>query len=381
MYSETHSLSIDRYRQGTNLFPVYQDQADQLNCIYIGQRETSLQHFATFFQSTSVTGSITDTIILIDKILASKGAVPDVIVFDVPFCKEQLAGFFAFLKARPQVSAIPVLYNEECLDEECLDCIKSNDMIDDVINMNKRGVNFANKVAFLKKIKNHPPAPLFRKEAYAAIDSTQKTKSFTAKRLLDILISATILVLALPVFILVALVIKLDSKGPVFYTSLRAGKGFKVFRFFKFRTMEVDADQKVDALSHLNKYGTSDKGVKFLKIYNDPRVTRVGKFLRKSSIDELPQLFNVLKGDMSIVGNRPLPIYEATTLTTNEFVERFMAPAGITGLWQVNKKKNPDMTAEERVRMDISYARQYNLMYDIKIMARTPAALFQKSGS
>ena len=82
---------------------------------------------------------------------------------------------------------------------------------------------------------------------------------------------------------------------------------------------------------------------------------------------------------MSLVGNRPLPIYEATTLTTNDFVERFMAPAGITGLWQIKKKKNPDMSAEERVGLDISYARHYSLLYDFKIIARTPAALFQKN--
>ena len=155
--------------------------------------------------------------------------------------------------------------------------------------------------------------------------------------------------------------------------------GFKIFPFFKFRTMEVDADKKIESLAHLNKYCITEKGVKFLKIDNDPRVTSIGKYLRKTSLDELPQLFNVLKGDMSLVGNRPLPIYEATTLTTNDFVERFMVPAGITGLWQIKKKKYPNMTAEERVGLDIAYAREYSFLFDLKIIAKTPGALFQRN--
>jgi lipopolysaccharide/colanic/teichoic acid biosynthesis glycosyltransferase len=152
-----------------------------------------------------------------------------------------------------------------------------------------------------------------------------------------------------------------------------------VFKFFKFRTMEVDADQKIESFEHLNQYGSNENGVKFLKICNDPRITKVGCFLRNTSLDELPQLFNVLLGDMSLVGNRPLPIYEASTLTTDEYAERFMAPAGITGLWQVTKRSGSDMSAEERINLDISYARKYSFLFDMWIIAQTPAALFQKT--
>jgi lipopolysaccharide/colanic/teichoic acid biosynthesis glycosyltransferase len=143
--------------------------------------------------------------------------------------------------------------------------------------------------------------------------------------------------------------------------------------------MEVNADKKIEALAHLNQYNSNGAGPKFFKLSNDPRVTRVGKFLRNSSLDELPQLFNVIKGDMSLVGNRPLPLYEAATLTTNEFVERFMAPAGITGLWQIKKRGKAEMSIEERISLDISYARKFNLLYDLWIMANTPGALLQKS--
>ncbi|HZH95867.1 MAG TPA: sugar transferase, partial [Flavisolibacter sp.] len=165
---------------------------------------------------------------------------------------------------------------------------------------------------------------------------------------------------------------------PIFYTAKRAGKGFKVFEFYKFRTMEVNADQKIEALSKLNQYNVDSSGPVFFKISNDPRITRAGKVLRNSSLDELPQLFNVLKGDMSLVGNRPLPLYEASTLTTNEYVERFMAPSGMTGLWQIKKRGKADMSIDERISLDIDYARKSNLLYDFWIMARTPAVLLQK---
>src|SRR5690606_7551932 len=114
----------------------------------------------------------------------------------------------------------------------------------------------------------------------------------------------------------------------------------------------------------------------FIKISNDPRVTKVGKILRNTSIDELPQLFNVLKGDMSIVGNRPLPLYEAEKITTDAFAMRFLAPAGITGLWQVTKRGKSDMSEEERMQLDNEYAKNYSFWRDIKIILRTVPALF-----
>ena len=130
------------------------------------------------------------------------------------------------------------------------------------------------------------------------------------KRLIDIIFSAIALIILSPIFIVIAICVKLESKGPVFYKSLRAGKGYKVFTFFKFRTMVVNAEDMVKDLKHLNEY-KDYKGSYFFKIKDDPRVTKVGQFLRKTSLDELPQLINVLKGDMSLVGNRPLPLYEA----------------------------------------------------------------------
>ena len=116
----------------------------------------------------------------------------------------------------------------------------------------------------------------------------------------------------------------------------------------------------------------------FIKIKDDPRVTKVGKFLRNTSIDELPQLVNVLIGDMSIVGNRPLPLYEAEKLTTDRYALRFMAPAGITGLWQVEKRGKGAMSEEERLMLDNDYAKNHSFFYDILLILKTIPALFQK---
>jgi lipopolysaccharide/colanic/teichoic acid biosynthesis glycosyltransferase len=251
-------------------------------------------------------------------------------------------------------------------------------MVDDITDVSSWEINFSRKVAFLKKFKNHPPALHLAHKTSPVYDGATNKKLPLPKRLFDIFIASLLIIALLPVFLLIALAIRIESKGPVIFTSSRAGRGFKVFKFFKFRTMEVNADQKIEAVAHLNQYGKSEKGAKFLKICNDPRVTKVGKLLRKTSLDELPQLFNVLKGDMSLVGNRPLPIYEATTLTTNEFAERFMAPAGITGLWQIKKRGRAEMSAEERINLDIQYARKYSLLMDMSIIIQTPFALFQK---
>lgn len=237
------------------------------------------------------------------------------------------------------------------------------------------------------------------------------------KRSFDILFASLALLCLSPLFLLIAVLIRLESKGPVFYYSLRVGTGYNIFKFYKFRSMFTGADAKLKELSHLNQYKseTDNNGSSvlvqempeeadspllymdgksiteeqyailkkekeagtFIKIKDDPRITKIGKFIRNTSIDELPQLWNVLKGDMSIVGNRPLPLYEAEKITTDRFAMRFLAPAGITGLWQVTKRGKGDMSEEERMELDNDYAKNYSLGRDIVIIARTVPALLQ----
>ena len=137
-------------------------------------------------------------------------------------------------------------------------------------------------------------------------------------------------------------------------------------------------DDFVVAESDFNKQHNEEINNAFVKIENDPRVTRVGRFIRKYSIDELPQLINILKGDMSIVGNRPLPLYEAEKLTADASIDRFMAPAGLTGLWQVEERgKGGNMSAEERKQLDIRYGQTYSFLLDMKIIIRTLFAFKQ----
>lgn len=232
------------------------------------------------------------------------------------------------------------------------------------------------------------------------------------KRLFDIAISSMLLLMLSPLFAAVAFCIKLSSKGPVFYSSPRVGTGYKIFPFYKFRSMRVNADKMLVDMKHLNHYSKNqqlqedisfeEKGPllvgddtyipenaytkkklaedkqAFVKIQNDPRITKIGHFIRKTSIDELPQLVNVLLGHMSIVGNRPLPLYEAEKLTSDDWTLRFMAPAGITGLWQVTERGKASTSEDSRKLLDVVYAQKYSMWMDLKILLKTPLAAIQQ---
>lgn len=258
------------------------------------------------------------------------------------------------------------------------------------------------------------------------------------KRLFDIIFSSLGIIILSPVFILTAIAIRFESEGPILFKSKRVGTNYTIFDFLKFRSMYVDAEQRLKELSRdHNQYAENhepedqrttivaplgdqaemdmlDMGMEsemmigdeeimlvgddfvvaesdftkqkeeeinnaFVKIEDDPRITKVGRFIRKYSIDEIPQLFNILKGDMSIVGNRPLPLYEAEKLTADSCIDRFMAPAGLTGLWQVEERgKGGNMSAEGRKQLDITYGQTYNFILDMKIIFRTLTAFIQK---
>jgi lipopolysaccharide/colanic/teichoic acid biosynthesis glycosyltransferase len=238
---------------------------------------------------------------------------------------------------------------------------------------------FLKRIEFIKKLKHYKNQR--GNKPYAVIqslDELPKIKLWALKRTFDIMVSLTGLLFLSPLLILIAILIKLESKGPVFYISKRAGAGYKIFDFYKFRSMRTGADAELKQLVHLNQYSENSAEGVFFKIKNDPRVTRVGNILRNTSLDEIPQLINVLKGDMSLVGNRPLPLYEAEKLTKDQIAWRFLAPAGITGLWQVTKRGKEDMSPEERIALDMEYAMKNSFWLDIKILFSTFPALLQK---
>jgi lipopolysaccharide/colanic/teichoic acid biosynthesis glycosyltransferase len=234
------------------------------------------------------------------------------------------------------------------------------------------------RIDFLKKLKTYKNERGNKPYEAKQRDESPQFKFWALKRTMDIAVSLIALILISPLLLIIAVVIKLESKGPVFYISKRAGSGYKIFDFYKFRSMRVGADAELKNLAHMNQYAeNSDKGV-FFKIKNDPRVTAFGAFLRQTSLDELPQLFNVLLGDMSLVGNRPLPLYEAQQLTNDKIAWRFLAPAGITGLWQITKRGKDNMSPEERIALDMEYAMKNSFWLDVKILLSTMPALLQK---
>jgi exopolysaccharide biosynthesis polyprenyl glycosylphosphotransferase len=194
------------------------------------------------------------------------------------------------------------------------------------------------------------------------------------KRAFDICVSLAVLLCASPVMLVAALAIKLTSRGPVFYRSERIGLDGQPFQMIKFRTMVDGADKQLDSLMHINE---SVGGVLF-KIREDPRVTKVGRFLRRYSIDELPQFFNVLARDMSVVGPRP-PLRREVDTYTDQVRRRLLVLPGITGLWQVSGRS--DLSWEDSVRLDLSYVENWSITNDLLIAAKTVRTVAAGSGA
>ncbi len=332
------------------------------------------------------------------------------------FCDMGLKGVNAFhfyneIYKTTYFRGIPfIILTNDKVDKELIKkglSLKIDDIIQKPISVEK----IDRRLKFLRKYKS-------KKTAYSnVVKKNNELKIPLWKRIFDIIFASIILLILSPLFLIVAIALKLESKGPVFYSSKRVGMGYKIFDFYKFRSMYVDADKRLKEVAHLNQYNDGldetkkeevlkkepnlntqtvliaddevipesefllkqkDKKEKaFVKIKNDPRITKVGRFIRKTSIDELPQLVNVLKGDMSIVGNRPIPLYEAEVLTSDAYSKRFLAPAGITGLWQVTKRGKSDMSNEERKQLDNTYAETYSFWGDIKLLLKTVTALMQ----
>jgi exopolysaccharide biosynthesis polyprenyl glycosylphosphotransferase len=195
----------------------------------------------------------------------------------------------------------------------------------------------------------------------------------TMKRLIDVTLAACALVVASPVLLIIAAAIRLDSPGPVFFRQERIGRGGVPFRIFKFRSMSADAWQRRDTVSQLNEVDGP-----LFKMENDPRVTRVGAFIRKTSLDELPQLINVLLGEMSLVGPRPLPTEESDRMD-GAALARLAVKPGITGLWQVCGRS--DLSYADLQHLDSVYVRSWSLMWDVRIIFKTPQVVFARKGA
>ncbi|MDZ7960106.1 MAG: sugar transferase [Aulosira sp. DedQUE10] len=201
------------------------------------------------------------------------------------------------------------------------------------------------------------------------------SKDFCIKRSLDFCVAAILMLLLSPIFLVIAIAIKLDSPGTVFYRQTRIGLRGKPFKVWKFRTMRSDAEKLQRELETLNE--TKD-GIIF-KIKNDPRITRVGAFLRRYSLDELPQLFNILCGEMSLVGPRPLPTRDVDKFSEHHFIRHEVLP-GITGLWQVSGRSDI-LDFEQVIQMDLSYIENWSLWLDFEILIKTVKVVLTKEGA
>lgn len=214
----------------------------------------------------------------------------------------------------------------------------------------------------------------FAQKEYWLVENSDIVKNTStnylfAKRVIDVVGSVFGLLLLSIVFIAVAILIKIeDPKGPVFFTQKRIGQNGKEFKMYKFRSMVSDAEEKLQELLKYNEVS----GAMF-KMKDDPRITKVGKFIRKTSIDELPQLFNVLKGEMSLVGPRP-PLPREVELYSNYDKQRLLVTPGCTGLWQVSGRNSVGFN--EMVELDLKYIEKRTLLFDLKIIIKTVLVLF-----
>jgi lipopolysaccharide/colanic/teichoic acid biosynthesis glycosyltransferase len=318
---------------------------------------------------------------IIDSVIALEGLKyrtntlrPDAVIFLADGISELFMQQIRFADKILRPISIPLIVVCDNLDKDTKRIVLKNGA-DDCFSSTIHAEGFAYWIDFLKRFKK------FQKEKPPVQPEPYGYRISVAKRIFDIVVSSIALLIASPIMLAIAIAIRLESNGPVFYISKRAGSGYKIFSFLKFRSMRVGADAELAKLAHLNQYAAdpAQKGSVFFKIQDDPRITRLGKFLRNTSLDELPQLINVLSGDMSIVGNRPLPLYEAQQLTKEQCAMRFMTAAGITGLWQVTKRGKKELSEAERIDLDVQYAMDNSFQKDMMLIMKTFPALTQQA--
>ena len=380
-----------------------------LHLVYIGRYERTIEHFSkqvkesfyhvlTYAKATKIIDKIRekyDIIILFEQTDIQKD------ILDIEYLRKKYPGIYM------------VLVMDSLTKEENLQYLKAG--INNTIPFEAPQEAIESLINFQKRRKQQKIKDIQKKG-----ENIQTFKLPVWKRCFDIVSSGFALIILSPLLIITAIAIRMESKGAVIYKSKRVGSNYQIFDFLKFRSMYTNADKHLKDYNSLNQYQTdsieediiweetpdfeeneneivliSDDFViseeayinkktqeqknAFVKLENDPRITRIGRIIRKYSIDELPQLINILKGDMSVVGNRPLPLYEAELLTSDEYIDRFMAPAGLTGLWQVEKRGNSGkMSADERKQLDIKYAKTFSFWLDMKIILKTVTAFIQK---
>lgn len=381
-----------------------------LHLIYIGRYEKTIKRFSKLPKEEFYNVATCDKAIkIIDKI---REKFDIIILYEQTNTQTDIKDIESLRKKYPGIYMVLVM--DSLTQQESLQYLKAG--INNTIPFESPQEAIDSLISFQKRRKQQKIKDLQKRG-----ENIQTFRLPLWKRCFDILFSGTALLGLSPLLIITAIAIRLESKGAIIYKSKRVGSNYQIFDFLKFRSMYTNADKHLKDFNSLNQYQADEEITEdiiwgempelsenedgivlisddfviseeayinkrsheqenaFVKLENDPRITRVGRFIRKYSIDELPQLINILKGDMSIVGNRPLPLYEAELLTSDEYIDRFMAPAGLTGLWQVEKRGDSGkMSADERKQLDIKYAKTFSFWIDVRIILKTVTAFIQK---
>ena len=381
-----------------------------LHLIYIGRYEKTIKRFSKLPKGEFYNVATCDKAIkIIDKI---REKFDIIILYEQTNTQTDIKDIESLRKKYPGIYMVLVM--DSLTQQESLQYLKAG--INNTIPFESPQDAIDSLISFQKRRKQQKIKDLQKRG-----ENIQTFRLPLWKRCFDILFSGTALLGLSPLLIITAIAIRLESKGAIIYKSKRVGSNYEIFDFLKFRSMYTNADKHLKDFNSLNQYQAEEETTEdiiwgempelsenedgivlisddfviseeayinkrsheqenaFVKLENDPRITRVGRFIRKYSIDELPQLINILKGDMSIVGNRPLPLYEAELLTSDEYIDRFMAPAGLTGLWQVEKRGDSGkMSADERKQLDIKYAKTFSFWIDMRIILKTVTAFIQK---
>lgn len=327
----------------------------KLQFFYIGTQPSYTEKLKEYFEFGYAAVSVDSAIFTLKRLLNKQDAVtiPDMIIADGTLGTEQLLALHQFIYSHKIMAGVPFIVEGSGLSNEAIAQFKKYTFIDELLFLHEfTAPTLLRKLNFLQKMKQkrvQQPESCGVETSFPAYAS----KRALLKRGLDLAIASVSLAILSPLMLLIALAVKLDTGGAVLYTTIRTGRGYRIFHLYKFNTTIQDAD----------------------KIKNGVFISKIGMFLRKTSLDELPQLLNVWLGDLSLTGYRALPLYEAAQLTTNATAGHFLAPAGITG-WQ----KEAKLALPEDLQLAPG-ADKSDLLYDIWLMANKPSTVIQKTNA
>jgi lipopolysaccharide/colanic/teichoic acid biosynthesis glycosyltransferase len=329
----------------------------KLQFFYIGTQTSYTEKLKAYFEFGYTTHNTDNAMYTLKRLLKKPDdvTIPSMIIAEGTLGTEHLVALHLFIYSHKIMADVPFIVEATGLTKEELNRFKRYAFIDELLFLNEfTAPALLRKVGFLQRMKQKRVQQPETCKVETSFRPYADVKA-VVKRGLDLLIASMLLVLSGPLMLLIALAVKLDTGGPVLYSTLRTGRGYRIFNLYKFNTIIPDAAKMKDGMT----------------------ISRVGMFLRKTSLDELPQLLNVWLGDLSLVGHRALPLYEAERLTTNNNAHHFLSPAGITG-WHLQKNGQLVMPVKAPLAQATDKS---DLLYDIWLMANKSSAAIQKSNA